>query len=254
MYPTLYPYGIGGFEDPSRQVTLSLQVQTNYYFDITDRSFRYHNVFMFVIFNIIQRRTAHLHTYFTVKKSNFESVAKKLCGLSADLIKSVAIHLQREQPYNDLSPKQRDVFDLLKNVNTIATKIPGSQASKLLLRNEIRSYTTLFGLPHIYLTMNPNPVHSPIFQVMFGDEEIDLSKRFPELAEPTERAHRLAKDPIAAADFFQFCIDTFFEHLMGWVSASRKSSENGGLFGHIRVYYGTTEFTERGCLHGHFLI
>ncbi|KIJ25886.1 hypothetical protein M422DRAFT_192912, partial [Sphaerobolus stellatus SS14] len=241
MFPTLFPYGFGGFDDHSRPTSISFQAQANYYFDITDHHFRYHNAFMFVVFNIIQRRTSHLHTYFTVRKANFESVSKKLCGLSAELIKSVALHLEKEQPYAELSADQRDVFDLLHNVNTIAAKIPGSQASKVLLRNEIRSYTSLFGLPHIYLTMNPNPVHSPLFQVMFGDKKVDLTSRFPFLVEGAERARRLARDPVAAADFFQFSIDMFLEHLLGWNSKLRKSSEKGGLFGHIRAYYGTTE-------------
>ena len=39
MYPTLYPYGTGGFEDPTHPVTVSFQKQANYYLDIADHSF-----------------------------------------------------------------------------------------------------------------------------------------------------------------------------------------------------------------------
>ena len=56
----------------------------------------------------------------------------------------------------------------LKRVNTAAASVPGSQASKLLARNELCAYCGYFGLPHLYLTLNPAPSHSPIFQVVFG--------------------------------------------------------------------------------------
>ena len=41
---------------------------------------------------------------------------------------------------------------------------------------------------------------------------------------------------------------------MGWDKTNGKSSPNGGIFGKVRAYYGTAEFTDRGQLHGHFLI
>src|SRR6202042_2302034 len=97
-------------------------------------------------------------------------------------------------------------MDLLKQLNMVSAQIPGSQASKIFVRNEIRSYFSEFGLPHIYFTFNPSVTHSPIFQVMFGDQSIDLTSRFPFLVPSNERALRLAKDPVAAADFFDFCV------------------------------------------------
>ncbi|KAF8577716.1 hypothetical protein K439DRAFT_1649015 [Ramaria rubella] len=215
MFPTLFPYGIGGFDDPSRSTPISFQSQASYYLDTDDRTFRYHNSFLFVVLNIIQRRMAHLHMYFT-----------------------------HEGSYADLSAEQKQALDLLKHVNTVAARIFGSQASKIQVRNEIRNYIGLFGLPHIYLTMNPNPVHSPIFQVMFGDTDIDMTSQFPQLVPSSERSLRLAKDPVAAADFFHFSIDMFLKHMMGWNRKDCLSKPCGGLFGRLHSYYGTTECTE----------
>ena len=48
MFPTLFPLGIGGFEDKSRQTGLSFQQQAQYYLNLPDRSFRYHYSFIFV--------------------------------------------------------------------------------------------------------------------------------------------------------------------------------------------------------------
>ena len=45
-----------------------------------------------------------------------------------------------------------------------------------------------------------------------------------------------------------------FEHLFGWNYKKRESSVHGGILGHLSAFYGTSEFTEHGNLHGHFLI
>ncbi|KAG2142130.1 hypothetical protein BD769DRAFT_52350 [Suillus cothurnatus] len=136
LYPTLYPYGVGGFEDHSRVTPLSIERQAKYSLNLSDRAFRYHDAYIFVVLNILQRRQAHLQTHFVVHR------------------------LERE-------------------FNTMSTRIPGSQSSKIFVRNEIRNYFGYFGLPHVFFTFNPSAAHSPIFQVMYGDKTVDLSARFP---------------------------------------------------------------------------
>ncbi|KAG1876576.1 hypothetical protein DFJ58DRAFT_649719, partial [Suillus subalutaceus] len=61
-------------------------------------------------------------------------------------------------------------------------------------------------------------------------------------------------DPVAAADFFEFSFKCLFRDLFSWDFDHGRSCEAGGILGHIRAFYGTLEFTERGALHGHFLI
>ena len=78
--------------------------------------------------------------------------------------------------------------------------------------------------------------------------------QFPFVVPSKDRALRLAQDPVAAADFFQFCVTCVFQHLFGWDYTTWRSSKDGGILGHLRAFYGTCEFTERGSLHGHFLI
>ena len=102
--------------------------------------------------------------------------------------------------------------------------------------------------------MNPNAMHDPVFQVMSGDQMVDLTQRFPGLADSIERGVRVASDPATCADFFKFKMDAFIEDLLGWDMEHGKSSHHGGVLGKMRAYYGTAEFTDRGQLHGHFLI
>ena len=123
-----------------------------------------------------------------------------------------------------MSAEEKKVFDLLNDVNTVSARIPGSQAAKIFCHNEIRSYSGLFGMPILFLTANPNPSHSPMFQVIFGDQTINLDDRFPVLVSRTDCALRLAKDPVAAADFIYFYIQCLFEFLFGWDFVKGKSS------------------------------
>ncbi|KAG1904466.1 uncharacterized protein F5891DRAFT_945574, partial [Suillus fuscotomentosus] len=241
MYPTLFPFGIGGFEDKSWPVSISFQQQAQYYLNIVDRSFCYHHSFMFVVLNMIQRHTAHLQTSFTVRRSHFHHVAQNLTQISPTILDSLATKLEREHKFSDLAPAEKNALNLLKHVNTIAARIPGSQASKIYVHNEIRSYFSYFGLPHLFFTFNPSPAHSPIFQVMYGDSTVDLSQRFPQLVSGCERAIRLAHDPVAAADFYEFSFECCFEYLLGWNFRMHSSSPSGGLLGRVRAFYGSSE-------------
>ncbi|KAH7909514.1 hypothetical protein BJ138DRAFT_981566, partial [Hygrophoropsis aurantiaca] len=241
MYPSLFPFGIGGFEDPKRPTALSFRAQAASYFDIPERAFRYHHAYVFVLFNILQRRAAHLHTSFSVKKESFDRVSHELVSISSSVLESTATHLEQEGSYQTLNNEQKKALQLLNHVNTISARIPGSQAAKIFVRNEIRSYMGYFGLPTLFFTANPNPAHSPIFQVMYGDETVDLTKHFPVLVPVHDRAIRLAHDPVAAADFFDFSISSIFKYLLGWDYKKRESLPEGGILGHIKAFYGTAE-------------
>jgi hypothetical protein len=76
-------------------------------------------------------------------------------------------------------PKEWNALQLLQQINTLSAHVPGSQASKIFVQNEIHNYFGYFGLPHIFFMFNPSPAHSLIFQVMFGDKTVDLSAHFP---------------------------------------------------------------------------
>ena len=121
MYPTLYSYGTGGFEDPAHSVAVSFQKQANYYLDPADCSFQYHHSFIFVVVNILQRRAAHLHTFLTVSQSCFKALSESLLPFFPHTLSIVANHLENEGKVSDLSAEQKKIFDLLNEVNTVST-------------------------------------------------------------------------------------------------------------------------------------
>ena len=52
---------------------------------------------------------------------------------------------------------------------------------------------------------------------MYGDTNVDLTKRFPQLVPSHERAVRLANDPVAAADFFDFQSNVSLSFCLGGI-------------------------------------
>ncbi|KAG1733184.1 uncharacterized protein EDB91DRAFT_1001485, partial [Suillus paluster] len=184
---------------------------------------------------------AHLQTSFVVRKSNFESVAHNLTTVSASVLHRLAAQLEQECKLSGLTTDEQNTLKLLCQVNTMSARIPGSQAAKVYVRNEMRNYYGYFGLPHVFLTFNPSAAHSPIFQVMYGDHSVDLSEHFPRMPAGRVRALRLAQDPVAAADFYEFSFKCLFRFLLGWDFEQEQSIKDGGILGHIRAFYGTTE-------------
>lgn len=55
LYPSLFPYGIGGFEDSRRKIPVAMQSQIKHFMNIADRRFKHHQSFIFTAFNILQR-------------------------------------------------------------------------------------------------------------------------------------------------------------------------------------------------------
>jgi hypothetical protein len=42
----------------------------------------------------MQRKLSHLHTHFTIRKSNFEAIATKLMAVTPDVLMHLANHLE----------------------------------------------------------------------------------------------------------------------------------------------------------------
>jgi Helitron helicase-like domain at N-terminus len=244
MFLTLFPFGIGGFDIAVRAPKLSFEAHVSALLNVPEKCFCRHHSFIFVALNIMQRKLSHLHTHFIVCKSNFEAIATKLMAVTPNVLMHLANHLEHEGSLTDLNAEEKNTMQLLKHVNTVSARIPGSQAAKIYTQNEICSYFGEFGLPQLYFTFNPSVTHFPIFQVMVGEQAVDLTKQFPFIVLSKDRALTVAEDPVAAADFFEFCVSSVFKYLFVWDFKTRKSKESGGILGHLHAFYGTCEFME----------
>ena len=173
LYPTLFPYGIGGFEDRSRQVLIGFENHVKHVLALNDRRFQEHYSFMFVAFNIIQRRKLLLHTSLRVNRKNFSDWAQKFVNVSIDTMQALAERsLGGSQPMATTNDEQQ-ALDLLKEVKLISANVPGSSASRMTMRNEIRANILSLGvvmhpaffalLTHSLFTSIPPLLQDPSF-------------------------------------------------------------------------------------------
>jgi hypothetical protein len=66
----------------------------------------------------------------------------------------------------------------LKQVNAVASSVPGSSAARVAMRNEIRSLMIDKSLPSFYVTINPADVYNPVAKSL-AESEIDVDDLLP---------------------------------------------------------------------------
>ena len=249
-YPTLFPYGLGGCDDPHRTNPVSLKRHVKHLFSMRDQRFQLHYSFMFIVFNIIQRREALLRTSLKTKRDNFTSVANEFRLLSAEAIHTVSERASR----GDFTVKSKDeqrVLKLMREVNAVTSHVPGSPASKVSMRNKIKALIVDQGLPQFYLTINPADVYNPLVRFLAGSD-IDVDRCVPADHNYHEQAMLVAKNPAAAAKFFNIYMQAFIYALLGY--RVQEGSAQEGILGKVRAYYGTVEAQGRGTLHCHMMV
>ena len=104
LYPTLFPYGLGGFEDQRCKQPLSFKLQVKHFLNLADTHFQVHHLFTFLAFNIMQCRQVLWQSSAKVKKTNFQQTAEMFAGISPEDIESVTnrfVHGDNKTAYSD---------------------------------------------------------------------------------------------------------------------------------------------------------
>jgi hypothetical protein len=97
----------------------------------------------------------------------------------------------------------------------------------------------------LQVTINPSDSYHPLALTFAGVGRMDL---LTGEGVPTakERLHRISKDPVASALFFNAMISAIITHLFGFKKIKGLPvSERPGIFGRLRNYFGTVECTQR---------
>ncbi len=255
-YPTLFPYGLGGFEDLQRETSLSFKRQVKLFFSLADTRFQEHYSFLFTVFNILQRRAILLHTSLKVKKSSFDRFATEFEGISSETIHRLCERLAQSNGQMDISTasaEERRVLRLMKEVNVVNTHVPGSAAARVSMRNEIRALIMEKGLPSFYITINPADVYNPLVKFLSG-HDIDIDSLLPEeVPDYMEQSILVARNPAIAAKFFNIYMNAFIKSILAYDPSNPMKSE-GGILGPVSAYYGCVEAQGRGTLHCHMIV
>lgn len=143
-------------------------------FSLKDRRFQTHYSFLFTVFNILQRRALLLHSSLKVKKASFSGFARDFSSVSSEAVGEVLAMVESGERVIPRTDEERRVLRLMKEVNLVNAKVPGSSASRVAMRNEIRALTMTHGMPSFYITINPADTHNPVVKFLSeGNMDID---------------------------------------------------------------------------------
>jgi hypothetical protein len=247
-FPCLYPYGTGGIE-ADQPVKIEFAEHVRWSLQHSDRRFRKHEIFPFLVFGILQRRQALLTARIQMRQKNFERDARIMSSITLDRLSKARAEEESGLPISDPG-----IQLLKKHAYSGLGRVMGSDQARYQLRSQIWSTAITKGPPSLWITINPSDIHDPIAQV-FAGENIDLDSFMSTMGpDKDQRARNIAADPYAAAKFFHFMVRVIFETLFQVKVRQYKVKSGKGVLGRISAYFGTVESQGRGTLHLHLLV
>lgn len=164
LYPYLFPYGTGAIEDSSRPVHVGYKDHVRYLLSINDKRFERSHSFLYVCFNILQKRNACYQARLMISRPHFGGVSSKIDRLSHEDIQFALSDIENKQ----YKCKDHDRLNaLLKQIRTVGGSVMGSHQSRALLRYDIHALIYSIGLPSIFITINPADINHPVKALLF---------------------------------------------------------------------------------------
>ncbi|UJR24374.1 hypothetical protein I4U23_005751 [Adineta vaga] len=136
LYPTLFCYG----------------QHIRYLLSYNDRRFETNHSFIFVIFNLLQRRDACFHAQLIATKPYFQASANEIQSINSKDIEA-ALDNNIKRTYN--TEADSALNKLLQHIKTVGGRVMVSAYSRTTLRTRIHALIFNQGLPSIFLTINP---------------------------------------------------------------------------------------------------
>lgn len=266
LWPTLFPYGVGCFEDPVRGrkgkdgvsfKKLFLRAHVAHCLKLHDRRFQVHLSFPFVMHNILMVRESSYKSRLAVRRRWWPKAMRAMSKFNQTSLKAVEAALLAKKARKDYTryipstPEQEAVMEVLRYVDLVGDHIEGSNADVGTRREELRGVTRAHGTPSLFLTLNPADTKNPLVSLKAGkDIDVDALFRNPDSTYTSfDRARTLSDNPVAGAEFFKLMVDQFTKVFLGDQRSGKR-----GVFGRIRFYYGMVEAQGRGSLHLHILV
>jgi PIF1-like helicase/Helitron helicase-like domain at N-terminus len=188
-------------------------------------------------YDILRRRHSLSKTNLLTSRTDWETTQPLLESLTDEKLTIAANQAAKHKPITDPAVKK-----LLSMVGTIGSSAPGSEQRKSYDLARMKSATVYFGLPQIFLTLNPGDNASPV-ALFYAGEKIDVKTFHPKLYSAATRLRTMLDNPLAVVDYFRNTVNTILKTML-----------NGGMFGELVHYHGPIEYLGRGPPHAHLLV
>lgn len=252
-FPKIFPWGTGKHiderrpQDPKKKLSLKRWVQlllknSSRCIPISIalmfiRRFQSHRGFVILCYDILRRRHSLSKTNLITSRDTWETTAPLLESLTDEKLTIAANQAAQHKPITDFAVKK-----LLSMVGSIGSTAPGSEERKSYDLARMKSATVRFGLPLIFITLNPADSVSPV-ALFYSGEKIDVKNFHPRLFSAAQRLKTMLDNPLAVVEYFRNTIDTVIETML-----------KGAMFGKLLHYQGPIEYLGRGPPHAHLLV
>lgn len=247
MFPWLFPYGLGSFENELMVKRLHRGEHIKALLLYPDRRFERDRCFAFIAFNHEQIRASAGGGYLLTNRNNFATVADKILALDREALDNIIERGSDGEYVRPETDAEKACFELISVVDHVAGHVSGLNTSRKYQRNEIKSLIMAKGMPLFFITFAPADLKNPLCLYYCG-ENVDLFDHLPRLRSADDRRRAIANHPAGAARFFDFLVKTFVRVIL------RYGQKDDGLFGPTEAYYGTVEAQGRLTLHLHMLV
>ncbi|KAJ6614909.1 hypothetical protein B0H10DRAFT_1666797, partial [Mycena sp. CBHHK59/15] len=250
LWSTLFPYGVGMFDDPVRLrkdlglKPIMLKSHVRHYLQLDDRRFQTHISFPFAMHNIMMIRKSSFQSRLAVRWAWWLNAMSAMAKIDDESLASLTTAMAAKKARKDYSryvpesAAESAIFDLLRYVDYVSDHIEGSTSEVLAMREEIYAISRSTGTVSIFFTLNTADTYNPLSSFTAGSN-IDIDTMFgtsDSRFTSFERARLLASNPIAGAEFFKLMVDQFTDTFLGFGRACKH-----GVFGRVKHYYGVFE-------------
>ncbi|RHZ08481.1 hypothetical protein DYB37_009047 [Aphanomyces astaci] len=247
MFPHLFPFGRGYTNERGRRVPVSkLQccrfAQDRYFVMVSFDRFGLDRGFINSNFSTKVRPSMHT----PVAKISHDDMRKGLENQDSRRF--------GRTPKNKFVNKA--VGALLRSVEYSSSFVWGSNAERRMHRREAFATADHFGQPSLFVTITPNVDGTITLAYLAGGIhvkslfDVEYFKHMPDKATMQQLA---MNDNMASATLFDRSIKAFTNVVVGFDKTTGRPRKAGGLFGHVKAYFGMVETQGRGTLHLHLL-
>ena len=143
--------------------------------------FHTHSSYIVLAFDISRRDHTIKQTKIHTRSRYWSTTEQLLQSLTSVQLNEAASQIEQYQPITNPSVKA-----LLRAVNRVGANALGSDAKRFHMFSELKSSVVYYGLPVIYLTLNPAERYSPL-SLLYAGEEIDIQNFLPDQYPLTHR-------------------------------------------------------------------
>lgn len=254
-FPTLYPFGIGGIQDPNRPINVgSMQKHVRILLLQSHEAFARHETFMFVVFNVLQRRQICLGSRLVANQYMVPEVCEILRGLDLQTVRN---SLEEVSPSAKRLPAGVDprLTKLMELTAIASNRCLGSQEYFQQRRIDIRALFVRFGGPHFFITINPDDARHPLVLSFSQSAPTSVTQSFVVSIPANSRLYvqrrykLIAQNPVIQAQFFDTIFKAVLDHVFGFARDDRI-----GILGKVAAHYALVEAQGKGTLHAHTLV